>query len=212
MRLHLAKQTARAHRPGRSPCDETRKRRMRRAPPERERGAEIIALDVVDDETLAEAGRLDWESRGNRLFAIGSQGLEYALVAYWWASGPDSRSAALRSFVQHRVAAYCLCLRFLLARNRRPDRPRRAKWIRYNKTRCATRGRWSGLGERSSGAPPTERAFRLRRRTRPARLYRSRPRRSGHRPHGRGGADERDCDGTPSMTEWAPDSADCSTV
>src|SRR5687768_7751955 len=27
-------------------------------------GAEIVALDVLDDETLAEAGRLVWEHRG----------------------------------------------------------------------------------------------------------------------------------------------------
>jgi 3-oxoisoapionate kinase len=54
---------------------------------ERERGAEVIALDVIDDETLAEAGRLVWEHRGDRLFAIGSQGLESALVAHWRAAG-----------------------------------------------------------------------------------------------------------------------------
>jgi uncharacterized protein YgbK (DUF1537 family) len=50
-------------------------------------GAEIVALDVVDDETLAEAGRLVWEHRDRRLFAVGSQGLEYALVAHWQAAG-----------------------------------------------------------------------------------------------------------------------------
>jgi uncharacterized protein YgbK (DUF1537 family) len=50
-------------------------------------GAEIVALDVVDDETLAEAGRLVWEHRDRRLFAVGSQGLEYALVAHWQATG-----------------------------------------------------------------------------------------------------------------------------
>ncbi|WP_247886894.1 four-carbon acid sugar kinase family protein [Azospirillum sp. SYSU D00513] len=54
---------------------------------ERERGAGIVALDVVDEETLAEAGRLIWERGGDRLFGIGSQGLEYALVAYWRAAG-----------------------------------------------------------------------------------------------------------------------------
>ena len=46
-------------------------------------GDEVIALDVVDDDDLAAAGRLIWEHRGDRLFAIGSQGLEYALIAYW---------------------------------------------------------------------------------------------------------------------------------
>lgn len=46
-------------------------------------GAEIMALDCIDDNDLAEAGRLIWEHRGERQFAIGSQGVEYALVAHW---------------------------------------------------------------------------------------------------------------------------------
>lgn len=54
---------------------------------ERANGAEIVALDVIDEDTLAEAGRLVWENRGECLFAIGSQGLEYALVAYWQKAG-----------------------------------------------------------------------------------------------------------------------------
>ncbi|MBP2302670.1 four-carbon acid sugar kinase family protein [Azospirillum picis] len=54
---------------------------------ERARGASIVALDVVDAETLREAGRLIWEGRGERLFALGSQGIEYALVAHWQAAG-----------------------------------------------------------------------------------------------------------------------------
>lgn len=45
------------------------------------RGERIVAIDVVDEETLTEAGRLIWQHRGERLFAIGSQGLEYALIA-----------------------------------------------------------------------------------------------------------------------------------
>jgi len=54
---------------------------------ERARGATIVALDVVDAETLREAGRLIWEGRGERLFVLGSQGVEYALVAHWQAAG-----------------------------------------------------------------------------------------------------------------------------
>ncbi|MGU3493940.1 four-carbon acid sugar kinase family protein [Xanthobacteraceae bacterium A53D] len=50
-------------------------------------GARIIAIDVLDDETLALAGQLIWENRGERLFTIGSQGVEYALVAHWRAAG-----------------------------------------------------------------------------------------------------------------------------
>jgi 3-oxoisoapionate kinase len=50
-------------------------------------GAEIIFLDVLDKETLIEAGRLVWNNRGDRLFGIGSQGFEAALVAYWQSVG-----------------------------------------------------------------------------------------------------------------------------
>ncbi len=48
-------------------------------------GAQIVALDAMDEATLAEAGRLIAE--GAAPFAIGSQGVEYALVAHWRASG-----------------------------------------------------------------------------------------------------------------------------
>jgi uncharacterized protein YgbK (DUF1537 family) len=63
---------------------------------ERANGARIIALDVLDEETLIEAGRLVWQHRGDRLFTVGSQGLEYALVAYWRAAGllPRGTSAS----------------------------------------------------------------------------------------------------------------------
>jgi uncharacterized protein YgbK (DUF1537 family) len=50
-------------------------------------GAQIVLLDVLDHETLVEAGRLVWSHRGERLFGIGSQGFEGALVAYWRSAG-----------------------------------------------------------------------------------------------------------------------------
>ena len=50
-------------------------------------GARIVALDVLDDETLAEAGRLVWQGGEGPQFAVGSQGVEYALVAHWRALG-----------------------------------------------------------------------------------------------------------------------------
>ena len=52
---------------------------------ERARGTRIVALDVIDDETLAAAGALIWGERPG--FVIGSQGVEYALVAAWRAAG-----------------------------------------------------------------------------------------------------------------------------
>jgi uncharacterized protein YgbK (DUF1537 family) len=47
------------------------------------RGAEIVAIDAIDEADLAAAGRLIWETRGAGLFTIASQGLEYALIAHW---------------------------------------------------------------------------------------------------------------------------------
>ncbi|ACL58350.1 four-carbon acid sugar kinase family protein [Methylobacterium nodulans] len=54
---------------------------------EREAGARIVSLDMLDRETLVEAGRLIWERGGAPVFGIGSQGFEAALVAYWRAAG-----------------------------------------------------------------------------------------------------------------------------
>jgi uncharacterized protein YgbK (DUF1537 family) len=65
-------------------------------------GARVVLLDVLDRETLVEAGRLVWNHRGERLFGIGSQGFEAALVAYWQSAGllpsePDRfRASAVR--------------------------------------------------------------------------------------------------------------------
>jgi 3-oxoisoapionate kinase len=47
---------------------------------EARRAGGIVALDVVDEETLAAAGELLWDVGG---FVIGSQGVENALVAAW---------------------------------------------------------------------------------------------------------------------------------
>lgn len=50
-------------------------------------GSKIVIFDILDEETLVEAGRLIWDNRGERLFALGSQGVQYALVAYWRREG-----------------------------------------------------------------------------------------------------------------------------
>jgi 3-oxoisoapionate kinase len=50
-------------------------------------GRSLLVLDIVDDETLRWVGELMWSRRGRSLFAIGSQGVEYALVAHWRAQG-----------------------------------------------------------------------------------------------------------------------------
>ncbi|WP_300063697.1 four-carbon acid sugar kinase family protein [uncultured Roseobacter sp.] len=54
---------------------------------EREKGARLIALDTVDPSTLSQAGRLIWEHGGTPTLAIGSQGVEYALVRHWQDTG-----------------------------------------------------------------------------------------------------------------------------
>lgn len=53
------------------------------------RGADtpVVLLDVIDHDTLAQAGRLVWVDRGDGLFAAASSGLAYALVAHWQRSG-----------------------------------------------------------------------------------------------------------------------------
>jgi 3-oxoisoapionate kinase len=50
---------------------------------ELKKGRRLIVIDVVDEQSLIAVGQLIWNHRGARLFAVGSQGIEYALVAYW---------------------------------------------------------------------------------------------------------------------------------
>src|SRR5690606_1704962 len=52
-----------------------------------------------------EAGRLIWENRGERLFVIGSQGVEYALVAHWRAAGLIGDAPPPRRATEARIAA-----------------------------------------------------------------------------------------------------------
>ncbi|MCB1490388.1 MAG: four-carbon acid sugar kinase family protein [Rhodobiaceae bacterium] len=60
---------------------------------ERQHGAEIVSLDVVDAETLAACGRLIWDARQEAPFAVGSQGVEYALIAHWRSEGLVAEAA-----------------------------------------------------------------------------------------------------------------------
>ncbi|MFJ3047780.1 3-oxo-isoapionate kinase OiaK [Herbaspirillum chlorophenolicum] len=47
----------------------------------------VVLVDVLDEETLREAGRLVWEGKGEGVFSASSSGLQYALAAYWRARG-----------------------------------------------------------------------------------------------------------------------------
>lgn len=47
----------------------------------------VVLIDVLDEETLEEAGRLIWAGRGNGIFSASSSGLQYALTAHWRSRG-----------------------------------------------------------------------------------------------------------------------------
>lgn len=55
----------------------------------------VVLLDVMDEDTLVESGRLAWEGRGEGVFTASSSGLEYALAAYWKSLGWLPQSSAL---------------------------------------------------------------------------------------------------------------------
>jgi 3-oxoisoapionate kinase len=70
-------------------------------------GIPTISIDVLDKETLIEAGRLVWERSGHAgpIFGIGSQGFEAALVAYWQQCGLISQpKSAFRAGPVERIA------------------------------------------------------------------------------------------------------------
>lgn len=47
----------------------------------------VTTIDAIDAASEAAAGRLIWDARGTCPFVVGSQGVEYALVRHWQASG-----------------------------------------------------------------------------------------------------------------------------
>jgi uncharacterized protein YgbK (DUF1537 family) len=68
-------------------------------------GNSVIAIDVLDEASLTSAGELLWGNRGNQLFTVGSQGIEYALVAYWKSVGLiDNDPPTLRASAVERLA------------------------------------------------------------------------------------------------------------
>lgn len=52
-----------------------------------ERGARILSIDSMEATSEEAAGRLIWENRDRLGFVTGSQGIEYALVRHWIATG-----------------------------------------------------------------------------------------------------------------------------
>jgi 3-oxoisoapionate kinase len=47
----------------------------------------VVLFDALDDHSLAEAGRVIWEQRGDGVFSASSSGLADALVAHWRRAG-----------------------------------------------------------------------------------------------------------------------------
>lgn len=86
LRLHLAQQTARPV--GLIDMVQLREgqgvERLRALQSER---VPVVLLDVLDEQTQCEAGRLLWQERGKGVFSASSSGLQYALVAWWRAQG-----------------------------------------------------------------------------------------------------------------------------
>ena len=105
-------------------------------------GAEIVAIDILDEASLAEAGRLIWENRGERLLAVGSQGVEYALVAHWRAAGLLGDPPPRREATTARIAA--------VSGSCSPVTERQIAWaeanglaaIRIDVTAAVDEGRW----------------------------------------------------------------------
>ncbi|APA89723.1 four-carbon acid sugar kinase family protein (plasmid) [Paraburkholderia sprentiae WSM5005] len=86
LRVHLARQTPREI--GlidfvqlASPDAAARLRTLQRDDPP------VVLIDVLDEASLAAAGRLVWEQRGAGVFSASSSGLQYALTAHWRALG-----------------------------------------------------------------------------------------------------------------------------
>ena len=94
LRLHLGEQTPRAIElidmvELRQGTAETRQRELESD------AVPVVLIDVLDDETLREAGRLVWQRRGGGLFSASSSGLCYALAAHWRDAGRLPTQAAL---------------------------------------------------------------------------------------------------------------------
>ena len=135
-------------------------------------GSRDRSLDVLDEETLAEAGRLVWENRGER-FAVGSQGPEAALVAYSRSAGllrePDGRAS--------RAVSTIACVSGSVSPITAAQIATRSGTV--SPIRSTRRRPWTCPWEARSGA--RSRALLPCPGPRPARLFRRRPRRSGGR-------------------------------
>ncbi|WP_232829277.1 four-carbon acid sugar kinase family protein [Tropicimonas sp. IMCC34043] len=56
-------------------------------------GARVVSIDSMEEISETAAGRLIWENRDRLGFVVGSQGVEYALVRHWLATGQLAEAA-----------------------------------------------------------------------------------------------------------------------
>jgi uncharacterized protein YgbK (DUF1537 family) len=108
----------------------------------RAQGSEIVALDVIDDASLAAAGRLIWEQRGERLFCVGSQGIEYALIAHWRAAGLLGEPPPGQTAARARIAAVSGSCSPVTARQIAWAREHGFKTIRLDAVAAVDERRW----------------------------------------------------------------------
>jgi len=66
----------------------------------------VIMIDVADERSQVEAGRLIWQNRGHGLFSASSSGLQYALTAFWRSQGQIPDTPALPA----RTTASCIAV------------------------------------------------------------------------------------------------------
>ncbi len=70
-----------------------------------DQGKRIISIDSMEERSEAAAGKLIWENRDTLSFAIGSQGVEFALVRHWQNIGLIPPAHAPKSAGKHEQIA-----------------------------------------------------------------------------------------------------------
>jgi 3-oxoisoapionate kinase len=97
VRLHLSQQTMRPiglidvwHMEADAASVDSRFRRLV------DDGCQVVLFDTLDERHLAHAGRILWSQRGEQaLYAVGSSGVENALIMHWQAQGIVTKPAPL---------------------------------------------------------------------------------------------------------------------
>jgi 3-oxoisoapionate kinase len=114
-------------------------------------GAGVVSLDVLDNETLIEAGRLVWEHGAPVVFGVGSQGFEAALAAYWQDAGLIAPPAAsYRAAAVERIACVSGSVSAVTAAQIAFARERGFDTIELDAARAVDPSEWSREVERAA--------------------------------------------------------------